>query len=663
MEKSFSIPISRRNFMKRNTICSAALAAAIGFVFMTETPVVQASVSVSDSSAPLLVNKTHKLPDDYESVVSLITVKNCFGKKFQVERVTYDHFLELREDLLQSGIRIELESAYRSAACQRQLIEELRATEGEAYVKSFAALPGYSEHQTGLALDVAVVADGKTVDDVYETQETPYQKMHRKLADHGFILRYPPGKSGVTGYDYESWHIRYVGKETARKIFLQGLTLEEYLAGGEETSAMKGKYGSAEYWTRRNPGGDAIMDESEREAVGEAMRKKSAALADMADYPDSLTGDEIRKKIAFAKSSFWYFEPKKVYENGLPLSRSRYWQAVDNCGFNALPARQPVRFALTTTRASLRHLPESAGWYEDSYDTHYDLLQGVAVDPAEPLAVLTESRDKRFCFVEMRNFIGWMDKNALVFTDHEKWMEYTAPKEFLVITDHKKKIQVGDNLSLTFQMGSRLPLRRPAPQPDGNWIVSVPVDVNGTFGEATARIPADDTVHKGWLPYSENNLIRQAFRFLGDLYGWGGLEEGVDCSLFTADVYRSMGIDLPTDAVEQMLAMPVSLDLEEMGEKNKFEAITKLHPGDLLFTDGHVMMYLGRDDDGEPYIIHARSSRWFPGEGEEGGPLKYYTRRVTVDDLRWFKGSAKTCLELIINAGSLRADAEKNGSA
>lgn len=614
------------------------------------------SASMPAAEPPLLVNKTHKLPDDYESVVALVTVKNCFGKKFQVERETYEHFLELREDLLKSGIQIELESAYRSVARQRQLTEELRATEGEEYVKSFVAVPGYSEHHTGLAIDATIVVNGSPVADYYGTQETLYQKMHRKLADHGFILRYPPGKSGVTGYDYESWHIRYVGKETAQKIFLQGLTLEEYLAGGEETSAMKSKYGSAEYWTRRNPGGNTIMDESEREAIGEAMRKKSAALADMADYPDTLAGDEIRKKIASAKSSFWYFEPEKVYENGLPLSRSRYWQTVDNCAFNTLRERQSVRFALTTTRANLRYLPESVGWYEDSYDTHYDLLQGVAIDPAEPLAVLTESRDKRFCFVEMRNFIGWMDKNAMVFTDREKWMEYAAPENFLVITDHKKKIQVGDNLSLPFRMGSRLPLRRPTPQADGTWLVSVPITINGTFREETVRIPADDTVHKGWLPYSENNLIRQAFRFLGDLYGWGGLEEGVDYSLFTADVYRSMGIDLPTDAAEQMLAMPVSLDLEKMDEKTKFEAITKLHPGDLLFTDGHVMMYLGRDDDGEPYVIHAGSSRWFPGEGEEGGPLKYYTHRVTVDDLHWFKGAAKTCLELIINVGNVRAD-------
>ena len=77
----------------------------------------------------------------------------------------------------------------------------------------------------------------------------------------------------------------------------------------------------------------------------------------------------------------------------------------------------------------------------------------------------------------------------------------------------------------------------------------------GKFEEKLVSIPADETVHKGWLPYSENNVLRQSFRFLGELYGWCGLEEGVDCSLFTADVYRSFGLDIPGDAVEQRTAI------------------------------------------------------------------------------------------------------------
>ena len=130
----------------------------------------------------LLVNKTHKLPDDYEAKLDLVTVKNYFGKEFQVERETYAHFTELQADLLKEGIRIELESTYRSVARQKELTEELRLSEGEDYVKNYVAVPGYSEHHTGLALDVTIVKNGKTTDDYYGTTETPYQIMHRCIA-------------------------------------------------------------------------------------------------------------------------------------------------------------------------------------------------------------------------------------------------------------------------------------------------------------------------------------------------------------------------------------------------------------------------------------------------------------------------------------------------
>ncbi len=161
------------------TVCSPlAYGGAWGQYVAAE--VVHSGVS-QDTEADnlLLVNKTHKLPADYEEKVDLVTVKNCFGKEFQVERETYKHFLSLREDLLKRGIQIELESAYRSVARQQELIEELRATEGDDYVKKYAAVPGYSEHHTGLALDVTIVKDGKAADDVYGTWETPYQKMHQ----------------------------------------------------------------------------------------------------------------------------------------------------------------------------------------------------------------------------------------------------------------------------------------------------------------------------------------------------------------------------------------------------------------------------------------------------------------------------------------------------
>lgn len=181
----------------------------------------------------VLVNKTEKLPADYEAQIDLITVKNSFGKEFQIERTTYEHFVKLREDLLENdGIQIELDSVYRSVARQKEIVAEFTEKYGADYVKKYVAVPGFSEHHTGLAVDICLVVDGKIIDDNDEmiAQKEIFAKIHAKLADYGFILRYLPGKENITGYAYEPWHFRYVGESVAKKIAAENLTLEEYLS-------------------------------------------------------------------------------------------------------------------------------------------------------------------------------------------------------------------------------------------------------------------------------------------------------------------------------------------------------------------------------------------------------------------------------------------------
>ena len=179
----------------------------------------------------ILVNKVEKLPDNYEKLVQLIDVKNSFGKEFQVEKETYRHFIELRNEMLNEGIQIELDSIYRSVARQKEIVAEFTEKYGENYVKKYVAVPGFSEHHTGLAVDICLVVNGKIIDDNDEmiAQKEIFSKIHKKLADYGFILRYPPGKENITGYAYEPWHFRYVGKNVAKEIFAKNLTLEEYL--------------------------------------------------------------------------------------------------------------------------------------------------------------------------------------------------------------------------------------------------------------------------------------------------------------------------------------------------------------------------------------------------------------------------------------------------
>ena len=179
----------------------------------------------------VLVNKTHKLPADYEAKVPLVMVKNSMGREFQIERDTYAHFVQLREALLKQGIQIEMDSIYRSVARQQEIVKEFTQKYGEDYVKKYVAVPGYSEHHTGLAVDICLVVDGKVVDDNDEmiAQKDIFARIHPLLADYGFILRYPQGQESITGYSYEPWHFRYVGKDVAKEICRRGMTFEEYM--------------------------------------------------------------------------------------------------------------------------------------------------------------------------------------------------------------------------------------------------------------------------------------------------------------------------------------------------------------------------------------------------------------------------------------------------
>ena len=179
-----------------------------------------------------LVNKQNKLPDDWEEKVELIDVTNGLGETYKVEKKAAEAYAKLKEDLEKDGVIIELDSTYRSVASQQELWDTWTIEYGEDYVKKYVAVPGYSEHHTGLAIDIKLVVGDKVIYDNDEmiAEKEIFAKIHAKLAKYGFILRYLEGKDDITGYSYEPWHLRYIDSpEIAKKITDEGLTLEEYL--------------------------------------------------------------------------------------------------------------------------------------------------------------------------------------------------------------------------------------------------------------------------------------------------------------------------------------------------------------------------------------------------------------------------------------------------
>ena len=120
------------------------------------------------------------------------------------------------------GISLWVASGFRSYDTQNWLYNNYVAMDGKAAADTYSARPGHSEHQTGLAFDLNIVADYFAF-----TQEGVW--LANNCWKYGFIIRYPAGKDGVTGYKYEPWHVRYLGTDLAKSVYESGLTLEEYL--------------------------------------------------------------------------------------------------------------------------------------------------------------------------------------------------------------------------------------------------------------------------------------------------------------------------------------------------------------------------------------------------------------------------------------------------
>lgn len=185
----------------------------------------------------ILVNKENKLPDDWESKVELVEVQNAYDETIKVEREALEKYNELRDDLLAEWIDIELDSSYRSVEKQQQVWDDFEKEYGLEYTQKYVAIPWYSEHHTALAIDICIIKDGVLIyenDDMIAEPEI-FAKIHEKLADHWFILRYLKWKEDITGYGYEPRHLRYVGDvNIAKEIMENWRTLEEYLNNREK---------------------------------------------------------------------------------------------------------------------------------------------------------------------------------------------------------------------------------------------------------------------------------------------------------------------------------------------------------------------------------------------------------------------------------------------
>jgi hypothetical protein len=394
-----------------------------------------------------------------------------------------------------------------------------------------------------------------------------------------------------------------------------------------------------------------IMTQEQIEQFNAETVKKVDAVYNLREYKDSLTKQELLNFI-----EFYSIPSKAMYDiRGNEVKQEFYDEIRVNTNVDEIKEINPVKWGISVRNTSIRSFPTDEGVFKKNDDIEFDRFQQTACQAIEPIAILHESKDKKWYFVQMYNYRGWAkSEDIAVAKDKDEVFNYLDTNEFLTVTGNYVKTQKNHHeprvSRVEFYMGTRIPLEKDESLKTignqmavGNYIIKLPVrDDKGYLEFKTALISIREDVTVGYLPYTRKNIIRQAFKLLGDRYDWGDRFNGRDCSSTIMNIYKTFGFRLPRNANEQERGAGKAykfIDGSTVEERNKL--LKKVKPGAAIFMDGHVMIYLGEDDK-KHYIIHN-----FHGYGEktEEGYKFVPVNGVAVTPVLLLSSSGKTYLE------------------
>nr|MBP7635578.1 SH3 domain-containing protein [Candidatus Ozemobacteraceae bacterium] len=347
------------------------------------------------------------------------------------------------------------------------------------------------------------------------------------------------------------------------------------------------------FWIARVAEPDKIiMTPQEIRRYNHRSARECKPLEDLRYYRRILTGDAVRGMVSAVSSR----PSKQKFMNGSELTGAyfdRLEQAID---LAAIPSRVMVRYGITVRRTEMRTFPTFDRVFNEPDDYEFDRFIETALYPVEPLVILHTSADGEWYFAQAYNYLAWVPVKDVALTDSRTLFDYLDTPHFLVVTG--KRVFTGYNpiktdvSELLLDMGVRIPLasREEIPleiygqHPVGNYVVKLPIrGTGGNLEWGLGLISRTDEVHLGYLPFTPRNIITQAFKFLGQRYGWGGMFNARDCSAFIMDNFRTMGVMLPRNAGEQgklalgtMHQMPEAMSLED--RKKLFDALPPAVP-------------------------------------------------------------------------------------
>jgi cell wall-associated NlpC family hydrolase len=378
---------------------------------------------------------------------------------------------------------------------------------------------------------------------------------------------------------------------------------------------VENAYLSPEFWIARLPDADRVLqDAATIDAQNGRMMRIDASMHLLRALPPTLAGPQVAGWIEHLARRP---EGQLFDRAGVPITAAALDKAIDNRNLAIIPARQDTRYGMVVRRAALRSFPTDLRVFNSIGDTDIDRFQETALFPGTPVVIAHVSRDGQWWFVLSPGYAAWVQKQSIAEGPKAQVFNYLDATPVRVVTGAKVRTAFTPEAprvsELQLDMGVRSPLANlPAGQPVNgqhpytSWTIELPVrGEDGSLALVPALLQKNVDTAAGNLPLTPANVIRQAFKFLGERYGWGHDYEARDCSGFVSEVYRSMGVLLPRNTGDQAASPALKrLHFDNTDDRSKrMIALKALRVGDLIYLPGHVMLLIGRIGNA-PYVIH-----------------------------------------------------------
>ena len=389
---------------------------------------------------------------------------------------------------------------------------------------------------------------------------------------------------------------------------------------------------SADYWVSRlkNPD-ELLLTPKDLNSFNAQIRKMDKDSVDIFKMDMTMSGVSLSKLLEAefnmlrGRKLFGvdnkYFQKSFFDENVKPVAA---WQNV--------PKKVKMKWGVAVRSASIRAIPTDVKMLEELGDIEFDQLQFTKIKLWTPVGIYYTSPDKKWLYLQAPYSRGWAkSSDVAIFNSRDEMKKYVHSDSFLSVTGESVRIFSNPELTkLRFKasMGTDLPL---ASSTQSGRTVWYPERLsNGTVSIQKAYLSKSADVTPGYLPYTQKNVIKQAFKLLGARYGWGGTYEGRDCSGFIQDVFLSMGVDMPRNSKPQgFIGTQVDHFEPFNNEAEKMNALDLATPGvTLLRMPMHMMLYLGQVD-GQYFVIHSTWAERISMTSDE----KNRINQVVVSDL------------------------------